>query len=634
MLRHPAPLMRPGPRTAILCALLFAGTLLLFSRALRCDFVNFDDPGYVTANPVVQGGLSRAGILWAFTARADYWHPLAWLSHMLDCQLYGLSPAGHHLSSVLWHALNAVLAYLLFQSLVGGPWRSAFAAALFAWHPLRVESVVWISERKDVMSGCFFLLTLLAYADFARSHAAGRPSRRSYLLALGLFAAGLMSKPMLVTLPLILLVLDAWPLPHRPLRRLLLEKLPFFALSAAAAAATLVMQGKEGAFVLRLPLGARFANAAVSLVRYLGKALWPFDLAVCYPHPGSWPAAAVLGSAALLLALAGAAWWQLRDRPWIAAGLGIFLIALLPVLGLIQVGFQAMADRYTYLPLLGVELVLLPFLPSPPTRGLRFAAGSAAACLLAALALRTWNQEGVWKSSETLFAHAVRVDGRNPVAEDFLASALFAEGRLAEAGVHAERARRLDPRADGPLVTLAGISQRQGRAEEAIGYLQTALTLRPDNPPVRCQLGLLELGRGRLDLARELMAPALAGSASLRRRTLQLAFGGASPAAAFFLYDLVFAAAPAEAAAAAEGSPVFLSRAADDYARARDVDDAIALYRRVLALSPSDARAHAALGYLLIYRGEREGGAAEWRRALELDPAFPGLREQLRRLQE
>jgi protein O-mannosyl-transferase len=351
--------MRPGFRTAIICAILFGGTLLLFSRATRCGFVNYDDPTFVTDSPMVLGGLSWAGAAWAFTAPSDYWHPLVTLSHMLDCQLYGLSPAGHHFTSMLWHALNAVLAFLVFRRLTGGMWGSAFAAALFAWHPLRVESVVWITERKDVMSGCFFLLTILAYARFAAVRAAGQPALRAYLLAFACFAAGLMCKPMLVTLPFVLLLLDYWPLarhPACPARLLVLEKVPFLALSCAAAVATVLMQESSDAFVLSLPMSARLGNAVVSLARYLGKFVWPFDLIVCYEHPGSWPAASILGAAALLSCLAAIAWSQRRSRPWIAVGLGWYLVTLLPVLGLLQVGLQAMADRYTYLPLLGVEL--------------------------------------------------------------------------------------------------------------------------------------------------------------------------------------------------------------------------------------------------------------------------------------
>jgi Flp pilus assembly protein TadD len=686
--------MRPGLRNAIVGGLLFGGTLLLFSRATRDGFVNLDDPGYVTANPIVERGLSWAGAAWAFTAPTDYWRPLTTLSHMLDCQLYGLSPAGHHFTSVLWHALNAVLVFLLFRRLTGGLGRSAFAAALFAWHPLRVESVAWVAERKDVMSGCFFLLTLLTYARFTEARSARRPARRAYLLALACFAAGLMCKPMLVTLPFVLLLLDYWPLPRpplRPARLLILEKLPFFALAGATAVATMLMQENLDAFVLNLSLAARLGNAVVSLARYLGKFLWPVDLVVCYPHPGSWPGATLLAVAVLLLGLGAAAWGQRRDRPWIAAGLGWYLVTLLPVIGLVQVGFQAMADRYTYLPLLGAELALVPSLPAFASRSWRMAGAGGAAVVLGACALRTWNQEGVWRNSETLFAHAIQVDARNDVAEDFMASALLAAGRVDDARSHAERARALNPRSDQALVTLAGISELQGRSGEAMTLYRAALALRPGNAQVQCQLGLLELGHGDPESAHTRMTAALRAAPRLRARTLLLG-GGAlehgDAGTALFLFNLVLAVSPDDAEAnagagfallarrdaasalpclriaarrkggppevqlalaecaealhrtieaaaalarveAAGASPELLSRAADLYAHQGDFGAAIRVYRRVIGLDPSGSRAHAALGYLLVHAGDRSGGIAEWHRALALKPDFPGLREQL-----
>jgi tetratricopeptide (TPR) repeat protein len=677
------------------CGLLFCGTVLLFSRATHGAFINYDDPSYVTDNPHVQGGLSWDGIAWAFTAPADYWHPLTWLSHMLDWQLYGPAAAGHHLTSVLWHALNAVLAFFVFRRLAGGFWLSAFAAALFAWHPLRVESVAWITERKDVMSGCFFLLTLLAYARYVAGRTAVRPWKRPYLLTLACFAAGLMSKPTLVTLPLVLLILDFWPFARysspASLRLPLVEKIPFFALSGVTAVLTVLMQRQEGSFVLDVPFGARAGNAVVSLARYLGRFFWPFDLIVCYPHPGYWPAPVVLSASALALGLCWLAWRQRRFRPWILAGWLWLLVVLLPVIGLVQVGFQAMADRYTYLPLLGVELALLWSLP-----GLGFlrawSRASLAAIVLAACAARTWNQEGVWRNSVSLFEHAVAVSDRNDVAEYFLASALYAAGRMDEAAVHAQRARALNPRNDKPLIMLAGIRERQGRISEARELLRAALALRPGNPPVQAQLGLLELGSGHVDEARRLMTDALRSAPDLRERTRQIgrtALEQGDTTVALFLYELVLAAAPddaeahagaglvllarndaagaivhlraavkrapaladaqlalaacaeqlgrtaeasaalARAEASAPDSPVIQSGVAELYARRRDFPTAIRLYRRVVELDPADSRAHAALGYLLIHAGDHAGGVAEWRRALELNPNIPGLRDRL-----
>ncbi len=688
--------MLPRLRTAIVSALLFGGTLLLYSRAIGFGFINYDDPSYVTANPHVQGGLSWAGLRWAFTARADYWHPLAWLSHMLDWQLYGPFASGHHLTSVLWHALNAVLAFLVFRRLAGGFWRSAFAAALFAWHPLRVESVVWITERKDVMSGCFFLLTLLAYAHYVDVRKSGRPAWRSYLLTFACFAVGLMCKPMLVTLPLVLLVLDFWPFGRgtSPVawRHLVVEKLPFFVLSGAASAATLLMQRNAGALVFTLPFAARAGNAEVSLARYLGKFVWPFNLVVCYPHPGYWPVLVIACTAALLAGLVALAWSQRRTRPWIAAGLAWYLVALLPVLGLVQAGFQSMADRYTYLPLLGIELALIWSIPNWIGRLGRVAGAVVAGALLVACAARTWNQEGVWQNSVSLFEHAVRVSDRNDVAQGFLASALFDAGHFNEAVMHAELARALNPSNDQALVMLAGLREKQGNVKEAMSLYRSALALRPDNPLVQCQLGFLEMNSGHLDRARALMTHALREDPTLRARTLQIgstALQHGDAASALFLYNLVLSvdpdnpeanagagfallargdaagavvhlrtavehapgladaqlalaycaeqlARPAEVSAAlthaeeaAPNNPVILARVADFHARLNDFTAAIRLYRRVVALAPSDINAHVALGFLLVHEGDRVGGIAQWRRALELDPKLIELRNRL-----
>ena len=371
----------------------------------------------------------------------------------------------------------------------------------------------------------------------------------------------------------------------------MIEKLPFFALSGATAAVTVLMQRQTGAFVLELPFGARAGNAIVSLARYLGKFFWPSDLVVCYSHPGYWPTLTVLAAGALALGMGWLAWQQRRARPWIAAGVLWFVVGLLPVIGLLQVGFQAMADRYTYLPLLGVELALVWSL-EPVLNSLRARTGAAAAAaaVLLALAACTWEQQGVWRDSVSLFEHAVAVTKDNDVAEAFLASALFAADRLEEAAIHAQRACALNPRSDIARVTLAGIRSRQGRTDEALELYRAALVLRPDNASVQMELGLLMLGRGRVDEARRVMTAALRAAPALRERTLrlgQIALEHGDAASALFYCQLVVAA------------------------------------------WPDDAEAHVVIGSLLIRAGDRAAGLAEWRRALALEPNFSGLREQV-----
>lgn len=587
--------VRSGLGAAVAGSLLFLGTVALFSPALHCGFTNIDDPSYVTDNPHVQGGLSWADVVWAFTGRTDYWHPLTWLTHMLDWQLYGAAPAGHHFTSVAIHAINAVLVLLVVRRFGASLAWAALAAAVFAWHPLRVESVVWVTERKDVLSGCFFLLTLLAYARYAEARKDNQAWWQSYTLTLTCFALGLMCKPMLVTLPLVLLILDRWPLRRAATpgawRLLLTEKLPLFALSAAISVLTVRMQQHENAFVLDLPLGARTGNAAVSLVRYLGKFFWPTDLIVCYEHPGYWPARVVFAAVAVVLALSWLAWRQRHSRPWIAAGWCWYLVILLPVIGLVQVGIQAMADRYTYLALLGVEVALgcniAPWLRS--TRA-QFAAGAAAVGLLLGLGVRTWQQESVWHDSVSLFEHAVAASPHNGTAENYLASALVAANRLEEAGPHAERACALNPRNDSALVMLAGIRERQGRIPEAIALYRRSVAIKPHNPIAQMELGLLEFGNGHVEEARGLMTDALRSTPSLRPRTGQIA---------------------------------------RDAVTHHDGRTAVFFLQLLLATQPDDVEAHVGLGYVFIQIGRRDEGLAEWRRALELDPSYPGLREQI-----
>ncbi|PTY00696.1 hypothetical protein DB354_01170 [Opitutus sp. ER46] len=584
----------PRRRVVLLAAGLFLGTVLLFLRGTTYGFVNYDDPAYVTANPHVQAGLTWSGVVWAFTAPADYWHPLTWLSHLLDWQLYGAAAGGHHVTSVLWHALNAVLAFLVFQRLGLTALRAAFAAALFAWHPLRVESVVWITERKDVMSGACFLLTLLAYAGYVERRAAGRPAATSYALTLAAFAAGLMCKPMLVTLPLVLLILDVWPFRRAGSRgafaRLVLEKLPFLLLAAAVAALTVLMQRQVGAFVLEVPLTDRVGNAVVALARYLGKLAWPSDLIVCYAHPGSWPVLIVAGAAALLLALAALAWRQRHTRPWVAAGLAWFVVTLLPVLGLVQVGFQSLADRYTYLPLLGVVWAVVASLPAFASARGRAVLGLAAASLLAALAVRTWTQQATWRDSVTLFTHAVTHSPGNEVAEDLLSSALLAEGRLDEAAHHAERALALNPRRATAAISLASVRERQGRLDEAKALYRTALAIQPPAPELQAQLALLELATGEPAAARARLVPALVAAPGLRAPTLQLG---------------------------------------QDALQRGDLVRARFLFEVLIAAYPREVDARVGLGTALIRSGQPTAGREHWRRALELDPAYPGLREAI-----
>ena len=415
-------------------------TVLTFLPSLGNDYVLLDDPLYVTGNPEVRQGITREGLAWALTANvANNWHPLTVLSHMLDVEVFGLAPAGHHLTSLLLHLANVLLLFAALHRMTAAAFRSALVAALFAVHPTRVESVAWIAERKDVLSGLFWMLALLAYVHYAR-----RPSLGRYLLVALAMALGLAAKPMLVTLPCVLLLLDLWPLGRRGLRRLILEKIPLFALSAASCAATLSYQETSLAPLEALPWDLRFSNAVVSYATYLGKAFLPRDLAVFYPFPAEIPVWKAAGAAALLLLLTGLALWRARRSPWLLVGWLWFLGTLVPVIGLVQVGRQAMADRYTYLPFIGLFLAMVWGAAELVERRDVFRPVLGALSVLAILGLAGMTRAQVrhWQDSVALFRHALAATGDNHLARRGLAKALAAQ----KEGAHGHAVREAQPR--------------------------------------------------------------------------------------------------------------------------------------------------------------------------------------------
>jgi tetratricopeptide (TPR) repeat protein len=476
----------------MLCLLLATAVFLTFSPVLRDSFTGYDDPVYVTNNPHVTTGLSRGNIGWAFTSSyASNWHPLTWISHQLDCALYGLHPAGHHLTNLLLHIANTVLLFLWLTGLTGATGRSAVVALAFGVHPLHVESVAWIAERKDVLSTFFALLALLAYTAYVR-----RPSTVRYIGVALLFAASLASKPMMVTLPLLLVLLDWWPLR----RTALLEKVPLLLLSVLTSAAAFWAQ-RTGASVSdlgQLPLAMRLSNAALSYLRYLGKAIWPVNLAVFYPFPRLLP---VWQTAICVLALAGVTALAIRlhrDRPWVAMGWGWYGIALLPVIGVVQVGMQAMADRYMYVPLIGLLIAI-----AWTTRETKTLYGLSVA-VLAVWAVLSWRQCHVWQDGVTLFTHAVEVTSGNFVAHDNLGVELDRLGRPEEALAHYREAVRIQP---GDRNATANFAQanfaagarllEQGKFRDSIDRFHEGLQLRPRNALAHAYLGLAQASLGQ-----------------------------------------------------------------------------------------------------------------------------------------
>ena len=517
-----APDQRANSRvTSILvCLGLVAVTWAVFGQTLAHDFVNFDDHVYVYENPLVVRGLSIEGIIGAFAhTHALNWHPLTTLSHMLDCQLYGLKAGGHHLTNIILHTISVLLLFLMLKQITGALWQSAFVAALFAIHPLHVESVAWIAERKDVLSAVFFMLTLAAYARYARA-----PSTPRYLLVALLFVCGLMSKPMLVTLPFVLLLLDYWPLGRLGgqksevrgrLRRLITEKVPLFALSALSCAATLLTQRQGPSAIDQLPFLWRLNNTFVSYVIYIWQMLWPARLAVFYPHPNDRLSLVEITVAiAFLVGVSLLVIYLRRTKPYLVTGWFWYLGMLVPVLGLVQVGEQAHADRYTYLPQIGLYIMIAWTVGdlhlASRSRGHRALVGVAAALVIVSLSGRATVQASYWKNSETLWNHTLAVTGENDVAHNNLGFLFLRRGELDKAISEFQAALDIRSRNTETHYSLGAalVQNNLGNAfarkqlwNEAIDHLQEAVRLRPDYADAYFNLGSVFFQQGRIDRA-------------------------------------------------------------------------------------------------------------------------------------
>jgi hypothetical protein len=491
-------------RSLVLATLLMILGTILFWPAREQGFFILDDQGYVSCNAQVLSGLTADNIRWAFTSFHDAnWHPLTWLSHMADIQLFGLDPAGHHLTSVLLHAVNGGLLLLLLTRLTGSVWRSALVAAIFALHPLRVESVAWIAERKDVLAGLFWITTLLAYSYYAR-----RPSVKLYLLTLALFACGLMAKPMLVTLPFIMLLLDFWPLarwsPHGdrqlswPSSRLLLEKLPFLLLTLVSCIITFKAQQAGGSVIATemLPFQYRVGNSLVAYAAYIYKSLWPTGLAVFYPLSLPVPFWRI-GSAMLLLSVISVVVYRWRSRrPWLVVGWLWYLGALVPVIGLVHVGLQAMADRYTYLPGIGLSLMLVWSLPQPALKAPRTAMALGGVLLITLLALLSRQQLSLWHDNATILSHTVAVTRDNHLAECYLGDALMDQGKAQEAIPHYNRSLQLKPFQPNAHNGLGMAMAQLGNLDRAVVHYNAAIKLRPNHSEALYNLGVVMVMQG------------------------------------------------------------------------------------------------------------------------------------------
>jgi tetratricopeptide (TPR) repeat protein len=503
----------------LVCVGLVAITWAVFGQTLTHDFVNFDDHVYVYENPLVVRGLSPELIIGAFThTHARNWHPLTTLSHMLDCQLYGLNAGGHHFTNVILHTISVLLLFLVLKQMTGALWQSAFVAALFAIHPLHVESVAWIAERKDVLSAVFFMLTLAAYAYYARA-----PSTLRYLLVALLFAFGLMSKPMLVTLPFVLLLLDYWPLGRigaqksevrRRLPGLITEKTPLFVLSAFSCVATLFAQRQGPSAIDQLPFLWRLENTFVTYVTYIWQMLWPARLAVFYPHPNDrLPLVEVTLAIAFLVGISLLVIYLRRVKPYLVTGWFWYLGMLVPVIGLVQVGEQAHADRYTYLPQIGVYVMItwiVGDLLLESTRIRRVLVGVIAAMAVVTLSVRAFGQTSYWKNSDTLWNHTLAVTEENDVAHNNLGFLFLRRQELDKAISEFQTALEIRSRNTQTHYSLGAalIESNLGNAlarkqlwDAAVDHLQKAVRLRPDYADAYFNLGSVLFQQGRIDQA-------------------------------------------------------------------------------------------------------------------------------------
>jgi len=458
----------------------FAFSCALFAPAVRGGFIMIDDPVYVVENPLVRAGLSLDGVRQAFVSpTSDLWLPLSTISHMADVSLFGLAPAGHHLTNVLLHATNAALVFLLLTALTGAPSCSVAVALLFAIHPLRVESVAWVTERKDLLSACFALLSVDAYGRWIRAPTAGR-----YAATCALYALSLLAKPMVVTLPVLLLLLDVWPLARRDVTwtRRVVEKLPLAVLAGLAAWVTVAVAGHATVSLQTLSLDVRLGNAVVSCVRYLAAMAWPAGLAVYYPYPPPWPTSVVVAAAAVIAGLCAAAVLFRSRAPWIAVGWAWYLVALLPVIGIIQAGMQAMADRFTYLPSLGVLVAVVWSIAALVEARPALRTSAVAAMVLAVLGFGGATRIALdyWRDDHALFTRALAVTERNWFVHANYGDTFFYEGRLDEAAAQYEQALAIEPRTPVAQMRLGTIVRQRGDIDRAIEHFAAALRVRPD----------------------------------------------------------------------------------------------------------------------------------------------------------
>jgi tetratricopeptide (TPR) repeat protein len=602
------------------CLLLAAATWLVFGQTVHHEFVNFDDGAYVYQNPIVQKGVTVEGLRWALTyGEIGHWHPLTWLSHMLDCQLYGLNAGGHHLTNVLLHTATVVLLFLVLRQMTGFLWRSAFVAAVFAIHPLRAESVAWIAERKDVLSGLFFLLTIAAYVRYVRRP----PSMIRYGVVVAFFTLGLLSKNMLVTMPFVLLLLDYWPLGRlsepRVLSRRVAEKIPLLALAILSCVITALVPEKM-ADTDRLSLALRMENAMTSYVIYLWQMVYPSGLACLYPNPANdLPLWEMLGSLGLLLAITGCAYAFRRARPALAVGWLWYLGMMIPVIGIVQISYYAHADRYTYLPQIGLY-VALTWLAADWCAGWRhrrLVLGAVSTVILVPLAFCARAQTAYWRNSESLWTHALACTSNNLIAHNNLGEALIQEGNPDAAIAQFQTALQIKPDYAVARYNLGNALYQKGKVDEAIAQYQQALQIRPDYVEAHNNLANVFIQQGKIDEAINQFQQALQIKPDRAEAHYNLGnalFQKGNLDEAIVQYQQALQTEPGHLAARSNLGYALLQK--------RSVDEAISQFRMVLQIEPDRAEAHYNLGYALLQKGSLDDAVARFQAALQIKPDY------------
>jgi len=605
-----------------ICLFLCTITLAVYWQVTNHEFINYDDNVYVTDNLRIQDGLTLENFIWSSSAVVSgNWHPLTLLSHMLDCQLYGLNPGMHHLTNLIFHITNTLLLFFVFRRMTHAPWKSAFVAALFSFHPLHTESVAWISERKDLLSTFFWLLTMWAYCRYVEC-----PGKIRYTSALFFFILGLMAKPMLVTLPFVLLLIDYWPLKRAYLEKshmkaLVLEKTPFFVLSAASCAVTLYTQQMGGAVApfTVFSLDLRIANALVSYVSYIGKTIYPFNLAILYPHPRAIPEWQTAGACLLLLIATFLAIRNIERFPWLLTGWLWYLGTLVPVIGLVQVGDQAMADRYTYIPLIGLFIIVAWSVPKLVSRwrykqyGLKIIA-SAFLLILTTITLR---QLSYWKDNITLYEHTLGVTSNNHVAHYNLGIAFADQGLLVEAVTHYYEALKINPGIPEAHCALGLILMDHGRLNAAKGHFYQALRINPNYAEAHNNLGIALFKQGNIVEAMRYYCAALRIKpefASAHNNLANVLKEQGKIAEAINHYSEALRIKPD--LVDAHYNLALLLTTEGRY------DEAIRHYAEILKMNPRDAEIHNKLGIALFLKGNIEASVAHFREALRIKPGY------------